>query len=258
MKETTTGDEVLTITTASTNKEDAQGGETINEEPSTKPTAASASAECTAVAAAAAATVSRHGMCQMKGSLNSSIVEKQLPEEGRNYEVSEDCKVVTVLTHTNLAIDGLSAEKVGPSNQEKNELVLLDQNVMDRKEKDQTLPAGNYIAIKQEDPDGTEDIAIPRFYYFRLVIASNVTGMLIRLFRRHDHLTFKDLREEIEEYVDLPFESFQFTDGEGDDFMLIQPKQEKKLGVFEKDFDLTSKGDGSRKKPYRVFIQEAK
>jgi len=114
---------------------------------------------------------------------------------------------------------------------------------------------GHPVAIKQEESDDEEIYVIPRFYYFRVVISNNDTNTVIRVPRRQD-LTFEHLRHEIAEDAVLPFTSFQFTlEAAGVD--RVTPNQEGKWNVSDVDFDLTNQGDGSRRNPYRVYIEEA-
>ena len=68
-------------------------------------------------------------------------------------------------------------------------------------------------------------------------------------------ITFRQLRQELEDDVDLRCPSFQFTLKAGG---RIRPntKQENKWYVSDKEFDLMKMGDSSCENPYRVFVAE--
>ncbi|KAL9187258.1 hypothetical protein ACHAXT_001361 [Thalassiosira profunda] len=112
-------------------------------------------------------------------------------------------------------------------------------------------------AEKKQSASDRKDGRPPRhdrkFDYFQLVIGVSATDTMVRL-PSSSELTFADLRTEIEEDVDLPWDHFKFSveaDGMG-----INKRQEKKWRVRE--YDLTKEGDGSYQKPWRVYVKEAR
>ena len=113
-------------------------------------------------------------------------------------------------------------------------------------------------AIKQETDDEIEVVAAPRRsnFYFRVVISTTNTHMVIRVPRR-GNITFDDLRNEIIKNIQLPFEDFQFTLEAGGALRVATP-QERTWNVLDTEFDLIKQGNGSLRDPYHVYIEEAK
>ena len=114
----------------------------------------------------------------------------------------------------------------------------------------------NRHAKQEELGDVRFDVVESRFFYFRVVLSGNPTGDVIRVNAMdRTTITFQQLRQELEDDVDLPCPSFQFTLKAGGG---IRPnsKQEKKWHVGDIDFDLMKVGDGSCENPYRVFVVE--
>ena len=107
---------------------------------------------------------------------------------------------------------------------------------------------------KQEETDDDDEDG-QTLYFFQVVMSGIETDNVIELPRKQD-LTFADLRREIEEEIDLPWDSFKFTLTAGG---TVSPnrKQEEKRNVCCRDYGLTKKGDGSCERPYLVFIKEA-
>ena len=71
--------------------------------------------------------------------------------------------------------------------------------------------------------------------------------------RRREGITFHCLRKALGQ-INLSFPSFGFTLKVGDDSM-VDIEKEKELIATHENFDLTSEGDGTVDKMFRVFIQ---
>ena len=91
-----------------------------------------------------------------------------------------------------------------------------------------------------------------QYYYFAVIISNKASRKFIRA-RRGTRITFHCLREAIGQLT-LPFSSFGFTLKLGDDTM-VDIEKEKELIATNENFDLTSDGDGTVDKMFRVFIQ---
>ena len=107
----------------------------------------------------------------------------------------------------------------------------------------------NLVSSEEEESSDGES----EYYYFQIIILNKVTSKFISV-RRRSRITFHCLRKAICHQLMNPFGSYGFTLKFGDDRM-VELGEEKELMVMDENFDLTSAGDGSIDKPFRLFIQ---
>ena len=73
---------------------------------------------------------------------------------------------------------------------------------------------------------------------------------------RNNHISFKDIRQKIEEYQKLPFEEFVFAVTPS---VMISPNKEhweiKDFDLFDVDIFKNRNGDGSLNHPHSVFVE---
>ena len=106
----------------------------------------------------------------------------------------------------------------------------------------------NLVSTEEEELSDEES----EYYYFRVIISNKASRKFIGV-RRREGITFHCLRKALGQ-VSLPFPSFGFTLKVGDDSM-VDIEKEKELIATHENFDLTSEGDGTVDKMFRVFIQ---
>ena len=73
---------------------------------------------------------------------------------------------------------------------------------------------------------------------------------------QNNHISFKDIRQKIEEYQNLPFEEFVFAVTPS---VMISPNKEhweiKDFDLFDVDIFKNRNGDGSLYHPHSVFVE---